>query len=127
MAYELGYAVITEGITDTLRLRSLGILNSFAMCGTHKSDKIMKQLERFRYGIIIIPDRDDAGESARKNWVTSRFVTLHVHLSYKDIDEMLKDENNDNMFMEYFKECVRWLKTKEHKGYRQSNKVMTII
>ena len=37
LAYELGYAVYVEGITDAIRLRSLGILNTFANCGTHAS------------------------------------------------------------------------------------------
>ncbi len=127
VAYKLGYAILTEGITDTIRLRSLGIQNSFAMCGTHKSNKIMTQLNRCRYGIVVIPDRDDAGESARKNWVTSRYIVLNIYLGYKDVDEMLRDKENENPFRIYMEECIRWLKLEEHLGYKHGCRVLTMI
>ncbi len=127
VAYKLGYAVLTEGITDTIRLRSLGILNSFAMCGTHQSSKIMAQLNRCRHGIIIIPDRDAAGESARKNWVTNRFAVLNIYLGYKDVDEMLREKENEEPFKIYMEECVKWLKAEEHLGYKHGYRVLTMI
>src|SRR5699024_5364806 len=71
LAYEMGYAFVTEGITDAIRLRDLGYPNSFAMCGTHSSDFIMKQLNRCRFGIMI-PDRDDPGLRALKGWKCNR-------------------------------------------------------
>ena len=66
LAYEMGYAILVEGITDAIRLKSLGYRNTFAMCGTHKSDYILRQLNRCRHGVIKIPDRDNAGLKASK-------------------------------------------------------------
>lgn len=127
IAYEMGYAVLTEGITDTLRLRSLGIKNSFAMCGTHKSEFIMKQLNRCRYGLIRIPDRDDAGKLTEKHWKTNRFITLHTSMFYKDSDEMLRQSENIEVFMECFDACVEYIKEHEHKGMTFPPKEYTII
>ena len=68
MAYDLGYAILTEGITDAIRMRDLGYKNTFANCGTHNSEFIIKQLNRCRHGVIKIPDRDEAGNRANKKW-----------------------------------------------------------
>lgn len=127
IAYDLGYAVLTEGITDTIRLRSLGIKNCFAMCGTHKSDFIFKQLNRCRYGLIRIPDRDEAGKLTEKHWKVNRFVTLHTHLLYKDSDEMLRQDENIELFMRYFEACVSYITEREHKGIIYPEKEYTII
>lgn len=127
LAYEMGYAVLTEGITDTIRLRSLGIKNSFAMCGTHKSEFIMQQLNRCRYGLIRIPDRDDAGKQTEKHWKTKRFITLHTQMLYKDSDEMLRHEDNVGVFMDCFKACVEYITEHEHKGLNYPEKEYTII
>ena len=64
-AYEQGFAIYTEGITDAIRLRSLGFRNSFANCGTHDSKIIEQQMNRCRYGVIVIPDRDKPGTKAK--------------------------------------------------------------
>ena len=127
LAYEMGYAILTEGITDTIRLRSMGIKNSFAMCGTHKSEYIMRQLNRCRYGIIKIPDRDKAGVLAERNWVVNRSITIHISVLYKDIDEMLRDGSNEGVFKECFGVCVEYLKEREHKGLIYPPKEYTII
>ena len=84
MAYDMGYALFTEGITDTICLRNLGYKNTFANCGTHNSDFIMKQLNRCRYGVIKIPDRDDAGKRANDKWKCYRSVTLEIFVKYKE-------------------------------------------
>lgn len=118
-AYELGWAVLTEGITDTVRLRSMGIKNSFANCGTHASDVSLSQLNRLRHGVIKIPDRDGAGFKANKKWNTIRSITLNPYVAYKDIDEMLRDKEhpeNIEQFNYYFGECVRILLSMEHIG-----------
>jgi 5S rRNA maturation endonuclease (ribonuclease M5) len=126
-AYKEGWAVLTEGITDALRMRSLGIKNSFAMCGTHSSDVILNQLNRCRYGIIKIPDRDSAGKLAEKQWITNRSITIHVYIAYKDVDEMLVEEKNRDIFMEYIEKCEHELKKQEHRGARCENIEVAIL
>ena len=126
-AYELGYAILTEGITDAIRLRSLGYLNSFANCGTHKSDFIMKQLNRCRYGVIKVPDRDAAGRKAYKSWECNRSITLNVFIAYKDVDEMCKEsEENQEIVKEYMDICIDWIKMAEHHGRSNISEVVTI-
>ncbi len=117
LAFDLGWAVLTEGITDTIRLRSLGIKNSFANCGTHASSTILTQLNRLRYGVIKIPDHDGPGMTANRGWKLNRTLTLFPFLKYKDIDEMLREgQDNIDWFMGYFEESVKWITTSEHKG-----------
>jgi DNA primase len=127
LAYELGWAIVVEGITDALSLRCLGIKNVFAMCGTHKSDKIMTMLNRLRHGVIFIPDRDEAGDYAKRHWRTYRSITLNVHFQYKDIDEMLREEENRDLVMEYIRECAKYLLSREHIGYTCDIKELTIL
>lgn len=117
IAYELGFAVYLEGITDAIRIRSLGIPNAFANCGTHASPFILSQLNRCEYGIIRIPDRDSAGNEAKKGWVTNRYLTLNPSIKYKDIDELIREEEGGaDWFMGYFNECVKMLKSMKHMG-----------
>mgnify|MGYP003291626246 CR=1 FL=1 len=119
LAYELGYAIVTEGITDAVRLRSLGYKNTFAMCGTHKSEFIMKQLNRCRYGVLRVPDRDEAGQKAVKRWECNRHITLNTFVAYKDIDEMCSaSPDNKDWVQAYINECINWLKQKEHQGLK---------
>lgn len=127
LAYEMGYAIVTEGITDTIRVRGLGYPNCFAMCGTHKSEFIMKQLNRCRYGVIKIPDRDAAGQRALKGWKSYRGVTLNTFIAYKDIDEMCKDnDENKEVVKDYLDACIDWIKTQEHRGCTGQNEVVTM-
>lgn len=127
LAYDMGYAVLTEGITDTIRLRSLGIKNCFAMCGTHESEFIMQQLNRCRYGLIRIPDRDAPGKLTEKHWKTNRYITLHTSIMYKDSDEMLRNDENIDIFMEYFNGCVEYITSQPHKGMTFAPNEYTII
>ena len=118
LAYELVYAIFTEGITDAIRMRSLGYLNTFANCGTHKSEFIMKQLNRCRHGIIKIPDRDKAGQEALKKWKCNRSITLNTFIKYKDIDEMCRDKDeNIEWVKEYINVCIDWILSAEHRGH----------
>ena len=96
-AYRRGYAILTEGITDAIAVRNLGDRYSvtFANCGTHGSSLIMRQLNRCRYGIIRLPDRDEAGQRAVKKWECNRYITLNTFVAYKDVDEMIKKAGND--------------------------------
>lgn len=128
LAYELGYAIITEGITDAIRLRDLGYQNSFAMCGTHNSDYIMRQLNRCRHGVIKIPDRDNAGLKASKNWTALRSVTIMVNIQYKDIDEMCRDSlDNCEVVRVYLDSSIEWLKSDTHHGKECTQETVTIL
>lgn len=127
LAYDMGYAFLTEGITDAIRIRSLGYPNAFANCGTHKSDFIMKQLNRCRYGVIKIPDRDVAGQRALKKWECNRSITLNTFIKYKDIDEMCRDSvDNIAWVKEYLDICVDWIVSMEHRGYKSQSQVVTM-
>ena len=116
LAYELGYAILTEGITDSIRLRAMGYKNSFAMCGTQESDFNMVMLNRCRYGVIKIPDRDKAGKRAVKNWKCNRSLMLNVSVQYKDADEMCRHTENVAIFKEYMEACIDWIKKETHNG-----------
>lgn len=126
-AYRDGYAIITEGITDTIRVRDIGFDNAFAMCGTHKSEFIIKQLNRCKHGILKIPDRDFAGKRAVAGWKCNRGITLNIFVKYKDIDELCR-ESNDNIewVKDYIEDCISWLKTGEHRGYIAQSEVITM-
>lgn len=128
IAYKLGYAFLTEGITDTIRLRDMGYLNSFAMCGTHKSDYIMRILNRCKHGIIRIPDRDKAGLAALRQWECKRSVTLMVNIKYKDIDEMCRDSDDNILWVkEYIEDCVNWIKSSTHNNQNCLSETVTIL
>lgn len=127
IAYELGWAILTEGITDAIRIRSLGYKNTFANCGTHDSEFIMRQLNRCRYGVIKIPDRDEAGKRAQKKWDTYRSITLNTFIKYKDVDEMCKDsDENIELVKEYIEICIDWIISMEHRGYAAIQQEVTI-
>lgn len=127
MAYDLGYGILTEGITDAICLRNLGFKNTFANCGTHKSEFIMKQLNRCKHGVIKVPDRDAAGNKAAKRWNCNRSITLNTFIAYKDIDEMCKSSvENRELIIEYMNICIDWIKSGEHRGYNTTDQVITI-
>ena len=137
LAYKLGYAIVTEGITDTIRLRDMGYLNSFAMCGTHISPFMISQLNRCKHGVIMFPDRDDAGLRAHKSWKFNRGVTIIVHNKYKDLDEMCyisnedgtrsKNEENIAWVKEYIEMCTQWIKSDIHYGYKTAHESVAMI
>ena len=128
LAYKLGYALVTEGITDTIRLRDMGYKNTFAMCGTHKSDFIMKQLNRCRHGVILIPDRDSAGLRALKGWTCNRSLTMMINIQYKDIDEMCREgEENQQWVNEYLRDCIGWITSDTHNGHKCLSETVTVM
>ena len=127
LAYNLGYAILTEGITDAICLRNLGHKNTFAMCGTHNSDFIIKQLNRCRYGVIKVPDRDAAGARANKKWDCLRSITLNTYIKYKDIDEMCRESQEfREIVMEYLDICIDWIMQHEHRGIQSERQSITI-
>jgi DNA primase len=137
LAYDMGYAFITEGITDTIRLRDMGFKNSFAMCGTNVSSQMIDTLNRCRYGVILIPDRDEAGIRAHKRWKFKRSVTLFINLQYKDVDELcveFKDDGhreksvaNIEWFKEYADICVNWVLQEKHNGQSCTCESITML
>lgn len=118
LAYDMGYAILVEGITDAIHIRSIGYPNTFASCGTRASEVNMLKLNRCENGLIRIPDRDKAGYNTRKHWVTNRYLTLNTPLQYKDSDETLKYNENIEWFKGYLDACIEWIKERKHKGIK---------
>lgn len=88
---EVGYAIIVEGITDAIRLRDMGYPTTFAMCGTGNSTFIYGQINRrVESGVIVIPDRDEPGRKALKNWAFKNRFVIWADPQFKDIDEMCR-------------------------------------
>lgn len=99
-AIDEGIAIVTEGITDCIALRNIGIKNSFALCGTHRSKVVERILNRVK--VIHIPDRDKPGEKAQLKY-QSKFngekgdigiknrIVLYVPLGFKDVDDAIKE------------------------------------
>ena len=139
LAYELGYAIYVEGITDAVSIRDLGYKNTFAACGTRESKIKMNMLNRCRYGIVRIHDRDKAGDLTRKHWITNRYVTLNIPLIYKDADETIhpktpsgqidleKSAENIQWFKSYLDGCIEWLLKQEHNGHKCATIEATMI
>lgn len=117
-AFEKGWCIITEGITDAISVRNAGYPNAFAMCGTRPSKYKMMVLNRLRYGVIFIHDRDKPGDATRKHWITHRYFRFNTPIKYKDAAETLNDPEQDNL--EWFKDCmnmaIEWIEEREHNG-----------
>ena len=128
LAYDMGYAILVEGITDAIRMRGMGYPNTFAMCGTHESEYIQRQLNRCRHGIIRIPDRDDAGMRALKGWECNRHITININFAYKDVDEMCREsEENQQWFKDYMQDCINWMVSDAHTGQKCICESVTIL
>lgn len=127
IAYKEGYAILTEGITDAIRLRSLGYKNSFGNCGTFESKISLKLLNRCRHGVIKIPDRDKAGMDAEKNWVVLRGITIIMPIRYKDCDEMLREKENEQYFIDSLSEVIQMITEQKHEGKKYENKTFTLL
>ena len=109
-AYKCGYAIMCEGITDAIALHNIGYRVAFGNCGTFRSTVSINQLERCRFGVIKIPDRDKAGAIANKEWKFSRCITMKVPLGFKDIDEVLKKEELREIVKEHIDYCIDYLR-----------------
>lgn len=117
-AYDMGYAILTEGITDTLSVRDLGHPNVFAACGTMRSPHKIQVLNRCRFGTINIHDRDKPGDKTKAYWDTFRHFTFVTPVEYKDSNETLSADGGINK--EWFNQCLQmaidWIVTQEHHG-----------
>lgn len=89
-AYELGWGILTEGISDTWALRQLGFKNTFGNCGVEFSDFKKEQLSRFKCGLIQIPDRDKPGLKLLRETEIDKKVSLFVPIKFKDAAETVE-------------------------------------
>ena len=116
-----GYAVLVEGITDAIHVRSLGFNNIYANCGSRKGTVNFLRLNRLKHGLIRICDRDKAGDGTKKRWITDRYIDLVTPPQFKDSDEVLKNVEYKEIFREYLEECIRIIKDNEFKGKEEIN------
>lgn len=116
-----GYAVLVEGITDAIHIRSLGFDNIYANCGSRKGTVNFLRLNRLKYGLIRICDRDKAGDGTKNRWITDRYIDLVTPPQFKDSDEVLKNVEYKEIFREYLEECIRIIKSNEFKGKEEIN------
>ena len=116
-----GYAVLVEGITDAIHIRSLGFDNIYANCGSRKGTVNFLRLNRLKYGLIRICDRDKAGDGTKNRWITDRYIDLVTPPQFKDSDEVLKNVEYKEIFKEYLEECIRIIKDNDLKGKTEIN------
>lgn len=111
-----GYAIVTEGITDAIRLKELGFKNVLSTAGAHKSTYMMELLNQI--GIIIfIPDRDRAGDGTKNYWITDNYARLLVPFTFKDVDEFAisSDENRDSL-IHHINVAISYMRENKEKG-----------
>lgn len=116
-----GYAVLVEGITDAIHISSLGFDNIYANCGSRKGTLNFLRLNRLKYGIIRIRDRDRAGDGTKNKWITDRYIDLVTPPQFKDSDEVLKDVEYREIFKEYLDACIEMIKSNSFKGKEEIN------
>ncbi len=92
--YDVGWAILVEGITDRLAVLDQGFDNCLASCGTADSSIKMGQLARTKHGVVFIHDRDTAGDGTRKHWIVPRGIRLNIVTGDKDIDSYLHSPND---------------------------------
>lgn len=100
-AIEEGYIFIVDGLFDQLRLRSLGY-NAVSLCGTMLTEwhKIYLGFVKHK---IVLSDNDDAGRKLVKE--CKRHLTDVIEFKQGeewDIDDFLKDVNNEERFKATF-------------------------
>lgn len=120
-AYKDGYGILCEGITDAIALQSLGYTNVFANCGTFRSALSIQQLSRCKDGIIKIPDRDKAGKMANEGWNFKKSIKINVPVQFKDIDEAIRESNQDNKkeIKRYIDYCIEHIQSNKFIGERE--------
>lgn len=102
LAYQKGYVLLTEGITDALAYRGIGIEVSLAMCGTRSSTYKQMLFDRLKHGVIRVHDRDFAGRQTRQTWNFKHSKTLVTPYGFKDSAQIL--EHTD--WRVYFEEII---------------------
>lgn len=93
-AYEDGYALLVDGVFDTLSLAQAGF-NTFGFLGSTATEEILAQL-RFIKRVILLNDNDAAGLKLY-DFLRRRLhnVELFKQGIAKDADDVLKSGNRD--------------------------------
>lgn len=94
---EQGFFIVTEGIMDAIRVKSLGFDNVISTCGADKSWERLLMFSGLKRGIFI-PDRDRAGLGTNKHWKSETMVRLLLPLPFKDIDEFARQNETTENF-----------------------------
>jgi DNA primase len=72
-----GEAFLVEGFVDALALVSLGYA-AIAVGGTRISDRQMRELRRLRGPFYILPDADESGIKATRDWAEQLYPNAFV-------------------------------------------------
>lgn len=118
IAYEKGWVILLEGISDVWALRQFGIPNVFGNCGTRFGSTKERQCNRLSKALIIIPDRDFAGINLVKKISTNKQVSLFVPIQYKDFAETVEESSEEDIerIVNSIKEVINWVE--ENGEYR---------
>ena len=111
-----GYVIVTEGITDCIRLLNMGFTNVMSTAGAHRSLWMMQMLDNID-NIIFIPDRDRAGDGTKEYWITHNYTRLLVPFYCKDLDEFAKRSDKEELVLKYFvKMAIEHMVNKKNKN-----------
>ena len=111
-----GYVIVTEGITDCIRLRNMGFTNVMSTAGAHRSLWMMQMLDNID-NVIFIPDRDRAGDGTKEYWITHNYTRLLVPFYCKDLDEFAKRSDKEELVLKYFiKMAIEHMVNKKNKN-----------
>lgn len=91
-----GFAILTEGYLDVIRLHSMGADNAIATCGTALTDKHAKLLARYTNCVVIMRDGDKAGKKAALKDLS---VLLH-HIKEVLVFEIPDGHDPDSFFQD---------------------------
>lgn len=107
-AYEVGWCILTEGISDAWAVRQFGFKNTFGNCGVEFSEFKKSQLSRLRFGIIQIPDRDRPGLKLLRDTDIGKKVSLFVPIKYKDAAETVEAGYGEDL-VSVLKQVSNWV------------------
>lgn len=110
-----GYVIVTEGITDCIRLLDMGFTNVMSTAGAHKSLWMMQLLDNIE-NVIFIPDRDRAGDGTKSYWITHNYTRLLIPFYCKDLDEFACLGEKEETVLRYFiKVAIQYMREGKHK------------
>ena len=111
IAYEKGWAILLEGISDVWALRQFGIKNVLGNCGTRFGSTKERQCKRLSRALIIIPDRDRAGLNLESKITLDKKVSLFVPIQFKDFAETVEKTSEERCMeiIESIKEVINWV------------------
>lgn len=111
-----GYVIVTEGITDCIRILNLGFENCMSTAGAHRSLFMMMVLDIIPI-VLFIPDRDRAGDGTKDYWKTNNYGRLLIPFMYKDVDEYARNsEISTQNLKEHIELALEYMKNALDKG-----------